>query len=320
MHCHMARRNRIPDDVGFDYDEFEDFVSTPTSQEEKEEKARRRKKAEEEDAEDYVHISHIPAPPDPREDVPAVFSYFSPLYGNKAEEAKALALQRAYARQLWEEYGELPDRSRMWTWKREGDDEDDEEARLIAGEAAERKEERKFVRDADGNKVRRPVNDAEYNYEVSRIFNTWREKEHTYPQKIGAPRMDPYRLREKFGMRPTVEGKMTYPDFIELMHKGRVGRLLHYDQGTTIIVVSHDRRVARATDRILTMRDGRITNDHTVADPLTEDLRELGSSRLGQRLLMGEIQELGPLSQALVRNGRLTPEAEGLVNVLRELA
>jgi ABC-type lipoprotein export system ATPase subunit len=95
---------------------------------------------------------------------------------------------------------------------------------------------------------------------------------------------------------------------------------LNASQGTTIIVVSHDRRVARATDRILTMRDGRITNDHTVADPLTEDLRELGSSRLGQRLLKGEIEELGPLSQALARNGRLTPEAQGLVNVLRELA
>jgi ABC-type lipoprotein export system ATPase subunit len=95
---------------------------------------------------------------------------------------------------------------------------------------------------------------------------------------------------------------------------------LNTSQGTTIIVVSHDRRVARATDRILTMRDGCITNDHTVADPLTEDLRELGSSRLGQRLLMGEIQELGPLRQVLVRNGRLTAEAQGLVNVLRELA
>jgi ABC-type lipoprotein export system ATPase subunit len=95
---------------------------------------------------------------------------------------------------------------------------------------------------------------------------------------------------------------------------------LNTSQGTTIIVVSHDRRVARATNRILTMRDGRITNDHTVADPLTEDLREWGSSRLGQRLLKGEIEELGPLSQALVQDGQLTPEAEGLVNVLRELA
>jgi len=94
---------------------------------------------------------------------------------------------------------------------------------------------------------------------------------------------------------------------------------LNKSQGTTIIVVSHDRRVARATDRILTMRDGRITDDHTVADAMTEDLRDLGRSRLGQGLLNGRIEELGPLSPALTRNGRFTPEAERLVGVLREL-
>jgi ABC-type lipoprotein export system ATPase subunit len=94
---------------------------------------------------------------------------------------------------------------------------------------------------------------------------------------------------------------------------------LNTSQGTTIIVVSHDRRVARATDRILTMRDGRITDDHTLADPMTEDLRDLGRSRLGQGLLDGRIEELGLLSQALTRNGRFTPEAETLVGLLRDL-
>jgi ABC-type lipoprotein export system ATPase subunit len=94
---------------------------------------------------------------------------------------------------------------------------------------------------------------------------------------------------------------------------------LNVSQGTTIIVVTHDRRVARATDRILTMRDGRITDDHAVADALTEDLRELGHSRLGQRLIDGDVDQLGPLHEALVRDGDLTPEAERLVDVLREL-
>ena len=83
---------------------------------------------------------------------------------------------------------------------------------------------------------------------------------------------------------------------------------------------THDRRVARATDRILTMRDGRITDDHPVADPLTEDLRELRHSHLGQRLLAGRVEELGLLSQAFALNGQLTPEAERLVHVLKELA
>jgi ABC-type methionine transport system ATPase subunit len=94
---------------------------------------------------------------------------------------------------------------------------------------------------------------------------------------------------------------------------------LNRSQGTTIIVVTHDRRVARATRRILTMRDGVITSDHTVADPLTEDLREFGYSRLGGHLLSGHAEGLGPLSQALTRNGRFTPEAEHLATILRGL-
>ena len=87
---------------------------------------------------------------------------------------------------------------------------------------------------------------------------------------------------------------------------------LNESMGTTVVVVTHDRRVARATRRILTMRDGQITDDHVVVDPLTEDLRELGRSRLGQRLLQGQIDELA-------RAGYLSPEAERLVEGLREM-
>ena len=94
---------------------------------------------------------------------------------------------------------------------------------------------------------------------------------------------------------------------------------LNEKQGTTIMVVTHDRRVARTTDRILTMRDGQISDDHQVADPLTEDLRDLGRSRLGRRLVQGRAEGLGPLSEALVRDGQLTPEAESFVKVLRDL-
>lgn len=87
---------------------------------------------------------------------------------------------------------------------------------------------------------------------------------------------------------------------------------LNESMGTTVVVVTHDRRVARATRRILTMRDGQITDDHVVADPLTEDLRELGRSRLGQGLLQGQVDELA-------RAGYLSPEAERLVEGLREM-
>lgn len=60
---------------------------------------------------------------------------------------------------------------------------------------------------------------------------------------------------------------------------------LNRTQGATIAVVTHDRRVAQATQRILRMQDGRITDDHRVLDPLEEDLRMLAQSKLGQTIL-----------------------------------
>lgn len=60
---------------------------------------------------------------------------------------------------------------------------------------------------------------------------------------------------------------------------------LNRDQGTTIIIVTHDRRVAQATERILQMHDGRIVSDHLLSDPLEEDLRTLAQSKLGQAIL-----------------------------------
>jgi hypothetical protein len=67
------------------------------------------------------------------------------------------------------------------------------------------------------------------------------------------------------------------------------------------------------------MNDGRIVDDHGVSDPLTEDLRELRQSRLGQKLIAGQVEELGPLREVLTRNGQLTPEAECLAKVLSGL-
>jgi ABC-type lipoprotein export system ATPase subunit len=60
---------------------------------------------------------------------------------------------------------------------------------------------------------------------------------------------------------------------------------LNRTRGTTILIVTHDRRVAQVTQRILRMHDGHIVADHRLLDPLEEDLRTLADSRLGQALL-----------------------------------
>lgn len=68
---------------------------------------------------------------------------------------------------------------------------------------------------------------------------------------------------------------------------------LNHSQGTSIVVVTHDRRVAQATQRILRMQDGTIVSDHRITDPLEEDLRMFAQSQFGQKLL----EESGTLNQ-----------------------
>ena len=60
---------------------------------------------------------------------------------------------------------------------------------------------------------------------------------------------------------------------------------LNRSQQTSIVVVTHDRRVAQVTQRILRMQDGKIVSDHRITDPLEEDLRMFAQSQFGQTLL-----------------------------------
>jgi len=67
---------------------------------------------------------------------------------------------------------------------------------------------------------------------------------------------------------------------------------LNRSQGATVVIVTHDRRVAQVTQRILRMHDGRIVSDHRLLDPFEEDLRTLADSRLGHALLDGSDGEV----------------------------
>ncbi|MEM7128654.1 MAG: ABC transporter ATP-binding protein [Chloroflexota bacterium] len=71
---------------------------------------------------------------------------------------------------------------------------------------------------------------------------------------------------------------------------------LNRSQGTTLIVVTHDQRVAQATQRILRMDDGQIVEDHRVQNPYEEDLRNLAHSHLGQALSHGQSGDVSILN------------------------
>ncbi len=62
---------------------------------------------------------------------------------------------------------------------------------------------------------------------------------------------------------------------------------LHSEHDTTILIVTHDPRVARRTHRILMMKDGKIIHEDIVGDVYTEDLKVLARSDLGQAMLSG---------------------------------
>lgn len=72
-------------------------------------------------------------------------------------------------------------------------------------------------------------------------------------------------------------------------------RLLHEinrDQGTTFIVVTHDPAVARQTNRVIVMADGKIDRQDIIGSPIEEDLKMWQHSGLGRRILEGKYDEL----------------------------
>jgi ABC-type lipoprotein export system ATPase subunit len=72
-------------------------------------------------------------------------------------------------------------------------------------------------------------------------------------------------------------------------------RLLNHNQGVTIIVVTHDLTVARQTNRVIYMLDGKITREDRIGTPLEEDLKLWRQSGLGQKILGGDEASLAEL-------------------------
>lgn len=73
-------------------------------------------------------------------------------------------------------------------------------------------------------------------------------------------------------------------------------RELNRTQGTTFIVVSHDPAVARQTNRVLVMADGRIVREDRIGSPIEEDLKMWLHSGLGRRIMEGDHETVEQLA------------------------
>ena len=63
---------------------------------------------------------------------------------------------------------------------------------------------------------------------------------------------------------------------------------LNHSQGTTFVVVTHDIAVARQTNRVLVMADGKIVREDRIGSPIEEDLKMWRHSGLGRRIVEGD--------------------------------
>lgn len=70
---------------------------------------------------------------------------------------------------------------------------------------------------------------------------------------------------------------------------------LNRSQGVTFVIVTHDPSVARQTQRVLVMADGRIVREDRIGSPLEEDLKMWRHSDLGQKIMAGNPNELQAL-------------------------
>ena len=95
-------------------------------------------------------------------------------------------------------------------------------------------------------------------------------------------------------------------------------RDLNQSQGTTFIVVTHDQAVARQTNRVLVMEDGRIVREDLIGSPVEEDLKMWRYSGLGRRITSDDDEEteqiLGLSESELLTVQNLLKKAEAAVD------
>jgi ABC-type lipoprotein export system ATPase subunit len=94
-------------------------------------------------------------------------------------------------------------------------------------------------------------------------------------------------------------------DLIDLL------RHLNQTIGSTIIIVTHDQKVARMANRVLIMADGKIIREDKIGSPIEEDLKMWSYSELGQHILMGNTADLDISEEQLSLLRKLLENSDG---------
>lgn len=118
------------------------------------------------------------------------------------------------------------------------------------------------------------------------------ERMHFVPAQLSGGQRQRVAIARALANRPAIvladepTGNLDSKSTAEIMD---LMRQLNREHGTTFIVVTHNPAVARAADRIITLRDGRVLRDEPVESVYLSDLREFKESALGQAILQGNV-------------------------------
>jgi putative ABC transport system ATP-binding protein len=112
---------------------------------------------------------------------------------------------------------------------------------------------------------------------------------------------------------PTGElDSQTSIEIIDLMRK------INKEKGTTFVVVTHDPEVAKKTDRIIFLRDGKISREEMVMSVSVEDIMMLKNSAFGHQIINREVSDPYMEKLGLFKGGKLTKEGEVFVSVFEK--